>query len=248
MPEWSDRFFNGLYGDVLAHQFAEGDSLWQARIVKKLLRARKGQRVLDIPCGMGRLTIPLARMRLDMTGVDLTASFIRRARRLTRKEGLEVRYIVKDMREIDFDGEFDAALNFFTSIGYASDADDLKFCRRVLRALKPGGRFLVETMNKSWLLSHFRTEKREQTIGGVRIVERARWDARAGRVRSNWTFRKGRRSERHQLSLRVFKGADMRKLLRTAGFRDIRLYGRHPGERFSRHARRLIAVARRPRI
>ena len=247
MPEWFHRFFTGLYGQVLAHQFDEKRSLEDARTVKRLVRARKGQKVLDVPCGIGRLTIPLARMGLEMTGVDFTASFIRKARRLTRKEGLEVRYIVRDMREIEFNDEFDAALNFFTSIGYASDADDLEFCRRVFRALKPGGRFLIESMNKSWLLSHFRPEKSDGTIGGVRIVEWSRWDARAGRVRSSWTFRRGRRHERHQLSLRVFNGADMRKLLRRAGFREVTLYGRPPVGPLSRHSRRLIGVARRPR-
>ena len=244
--EWVDRFFTGLYGQVLAHQFDEKRSLAQARLVKRLLRARTGQEVLDVPCGQGRLTIPLARMGLRMTGVDLTASFIRKARRLTRKAALRARYDVKDMREIDFDGEFDAALNFFTSIGYASDADDLEFCRRVYRALKPGGRFLVETMNKSWLLSHYRTWKRDVTMGGVRVVEWGHWDARTGRNHSTWVFQRGRRRERHHLVLRLFDGADIRKLLREAGFRDIRLYGHPPVGRLSRHSRRLIAVGVRP--
>ena len=247
MAEWADRFFKGLYAQVLAHQFNEKRSVEQARTVKRLLRARKGQKVLDVPCGQGRLTIPLARMGLQMTGVDLTPGFIRKARRLARKERADVRFLVRDMRRIDFDGEFDAAFNWFTSIGYSSYAADLEFCRRVYRALKPGGRFLVETMNKSWLLSHFRTEKRDQTIGGVRIIEWGQWDARTGRIHSTWTFQKGRRRERHRLSIRQFNGADMRRLLREAGFREVMLYGHPPVGRFTRHSRRLIAVARRPR-
>jgi len=247
MPEWFHRFFTGLYGDVLSGQFDPVRSLEQARMVKKLLRARKGQKVLDVPCGQGRLTIPLARMGLDMTGVDLTASFIRRARRRTRKEKLDVRYLVGDMRAIDFEDEFDAALNFFTSIGYASDTDDLEFCRRVFRALRAGGRFLVETMNKSWLLSHYRTGKHVRTIGGVTITEWGHWDARTSRNHSTWVFQKGRQRERHHLVLRLFNGADMRRLLGAAGFRDIVLLGHPPLAGFTRHSKRLIAVGTKPK-
>jgi len=243
MPDWTNRFFSGLYAEVLDQQFDPARSLREARLVKRLLRARRGQKVLDVPCGMGRLTIPLARMGLDMTGVDITPRFIRKAGRLSRREGLDVRYLVEDMRRIDFDGAF----NWFTSIGYDSDADDLEFCRRVFRALKPGGRFLIETLNKSWVLAHQRKDAVERTIGGVRIIDRGKWDARAGRIRAQWTFIEGRKRERHTMLLRQFNGTDIRRLLREAGFRETTLFGNPPLGRFTRHSRRLLALARRPR-
>jgi O-methyltransferase involved in polyketide biosynthesis len=148
------------------------------------------------------------------------------------------------MRQIDFDGEFDAAFNWFGSFGYFTDAQNLAFCRRVLAALKPGGRFLVEGLNKSWLLSHFRAGA-DETIGGVRITHRNRWDARRGRMVSNWTFRRGPQTERRRVSMRLFNGAEIRALLRSAGFREVRLLGYPPLGRFTRHCRRVIAVARK---
>lgn len=146
--EWYRHFFDGLYAEVLPKTFDGPRTLRQARTVKRLLRVRRGQRVLDIPCGQGRLTIPLAVMGLRMTGVDLTALYIRCARRQGKRAGLDVHFLQCDMREIDFDGEFHAAFNWFGSFGYFSDADNLAFTRRVLRALRPGGRFLVEGLNK----------------------------------------------------------------------------------------------------
>ena len=76
MSEWYEKFFDGLYARVLPKTFDETRSLEHARMVKKLLRVRKGGRVLDIPCGTGRLTIPLARMGLAMTGVDLSRGHV----------------------------------------------------------------------------------------------------------------------------------------------------------------------------
>lgn len=249
--EWFEAFFGGLYGRVLAKAFTPERTLQQAAVVRRLLRLRKGQRVLDIPCGMGRLTVPLAKAGLAMTGVDLMGGYLRCARRAAAAQGASARFVQCDMRRIEFDGEFDAAFNWFTSIGYFNDEDELAFCRRILRALKPGGRFLVETLNKSWLLPRFIPRGR-QTVGGVDVTHHNRFDPATGRTTDAWTFRRGQKVERHRISLRLYDGAEMRRLLTAAGFRDIRLYATpSPGQRtppgpLTRHSRRLIAVGRRP--
>jgi SAM-dependent methyltransferase len=244
--EWFERFFDATYGKVLAGTFDEARTLEQARLVKRLLGLRRGARVLDVPCGHARLTIPLAEMGLAMTGVDLAAGYLRRGRREAHRRGLKVRFLCRDMREIDFDGEFDAAFNFFGSIGYFADAENLLFCRRVLAALRPGGRFLVEGLNKSWLLRHFKPHQ-EQAFAGIRVTHRSRWLRRSGRVESDWTFHLPGGPRRRRISMRVYDGSEMRAMLRAAGFGDIRLHGWPPLGRFSRHSRRFLAVARRPR-
>ena len=246
MAAWFERFFEGLYARVLPDTFDEETTQGHARIVKRLLRARKGASVLDIPCGTGRVTLPLAGMGLVMTGVDLTARYLARARREARRRGLDVRFIESDMRDIAFEGEFTGAFNWFGSFGYFSDADNLAFCRRIFNALKPGGRFLVEGLNKSWLVSHLRPTV-ESEVAGVKITTRHRWDDRTGRIQGTWTFRKGRVMERRRSSMRVFNGAEIRGLLRTAGFREIVLYGYSPVARFTQHSRRMIAVGRKPK-
>ena len=244
MSEWFEKFFDGLYAKILDKQFDEAATLRHVCVVKQALKLRKGQRVLDVPCGLGRLTIPLARMGMAMTGVDLMEAYVRRAARRAQRSGLDVRFIQSDMRDITFDREFDAALNYFTSIGYFSDEDNLAFCRKVFDALKPGGRFLVETMNASWVLTHFR-EKSSRMISGVRIIDCGRWDARRRRVISTWTLRKGDTVRRRRVSVRLYTGPELRALLRAAGFRDIVFYGYPPLGRLTRHSKRLIAVARR---
>jgi SAM-dependent methyltransferase len=244
--EWFERFFGGLYEKVWFSVGSPAQNLKEARMMKQLLRLRKGERALDIPCGIGRLTIPLARMGLEVTGVDLTPAFVRRARLLSKKEAQRIRFLRCDMRDIDFDSEFDGAFNWFGSFGYFSDADNLRFCRKVLRALKPGGRFLVEGPNKSWILSHFR-ERSEKVAGGVRIAVRTRWNAKTDRVITRWILTEGAKTERYRKSsIRLFNGAEIRSLLRRAGFVNVELYGIPPLGRFTRQSRRLIAVGERP--
>ena len=246
MSEWFEEFFNGLYQDVLPKQFDPGRSVEQARTVKRLLKVRKGQCVCDLACGHGRLTIPLAQMGLEMTGLDLTAAFLKKARRFARQNGVDIRFIHRDMRDIDFQSQFDAVFNWFTSFGYFNDRENLDVCKRVYGALKPGGRFLIESLNQSWLLVHWRPTLK-QTLGEVAITTCNRWNARRGTAVSTWTFQKGDVTESHRITVRIYNGAEMRRLLRQAGFRDIQLYTHRPIGRFTRHSKWLIAIGRRPR-
>jgi ubiquinone/menaquinone biosynthesis C-methylase UbiE len=241
---WYERMFPGLYRHVLPATFTPAQTRQQAQRVRRLLRLRKGRRVLDIPCGMGRLTIPLARTGLVMTGVDLTDPYLRQARSVARAEGLDVRFVRADMRAIDFDGEFDAAFNWFGSFGYFSDRDNLAVLRRLHRALKPGGRVLIEGLNKPWVLSHLHRSAQEQ-IGPVQIAHRIHFDRRTSRLRDLWTLRKGRSVERIAVSIRLYSGADIRNLLRQAGFADIELFGGPAAGPVRRSSPRWIAVGRR---
>jgi len=244
---WYNRFFDGVYSRVLGAQFDHECNDREAAMIKRLLKARKGQKVLDVPCGKGRITIPLAKLGLEMTGADLTESFLRSAKRCAKKEGADIRFLRSDMRNIDFEGAFHAAFNWFGSFGYFSDEDNLLFCRKVFKALKPGGRFLVEGPNKSFIETHFRANV-EHRIGGVLIKVRNRWDTKGERIRGSWTFiTKDGRREQKKTDMRIFNAAEMRALLRSAGFREITFHGRPSLARFTRHSKRLIAVARKPK-
>lgn len=247
--EWYKEFFGELYGRVLARQFPSRLNQRQARLIKRLLHLHKGDRVLDCPCGMGRLTVPLGRLGLHMTGMDLSAPYIQNGRQAAKGKKQAIRFLRGDMRKLPFEGEFDAVINWFTSFGYFDNAGNLATARAALRALKPGGRFLIEMINKSWLISNIQKDH-DETIAGVRIVSRVRWDGRTSRTHNIWTMSRGRMRRTYRFSARLYTGGEIRSLLRTAGFTDIRLWGHTPRgvRRFTRHSRRLIVIARRPWI
>ena len=245
MSNWFEQFYGGLYEDILTDRFSESESLREAKTVKRLLRVRKGARLLDVPCGMGRLAIPLAQMGMRVTGIDFAPNYIRRARRHAKKAGVSARFVRGDMREIDYSADFDGVLNWFGSFGYFSDEENRAFLSAAFRALVPGGRFLVEGLNKSWFLAHL-PERLDKTVGKVHLAMRKRFDAEVSRDRSEWTFSRDGAVERHRLNLRVFNGTEIRAWLRRAGFREIEVFAAGTLGRLTHHARRFIAVGRRP--
>jgi SAM-dependent methyltransferase len=103
--------------------------------VVELLAPRAGERILDLGCGDGALTLKLVEAGCEVVGVDASAPQIAAARRL----GLDAR--VADGARLAFDAEFDAVFSN-AAIHWMKPPDDV--IAGAWRALKPGGRFVAE--------------------------------------------------------------------------------------------------------
>ncbi|MFA6029624.1 MAG: class I SAM-dependent methyltransferase [Elusimicrobiota bacterium] len=115
--------------------------------LRRRLRLPRGARVLDLCCGAGRHSLPLARAGLRVTGLDQSRPYLARARSKASRlpKALRPLFVHGDMRKLPFEGEFDAVVNLWTSFGYFPDVeDDRRALRGVLKALKPGGVLALE--------------------------------------------------------------------------------------------------------
>ncbi len=141
--DWTAAFFRPLVFDPGAPEAVDA-ARHEAAFVWKALGLKAGQRLLDVPCGSGRHALEFARRGALVLGVDKTAAYLKAAR-LAGARQPRARFVRGDMRRLPFRGEFDAAVNLWTSFGYfARLADDRKVLEGVARALKPGGRFLID--------------------------------------------------------------------------------------------------------
>ncbi len=101
-----------------------------------------GMRVLDLACGFGRIANGLAARGLEVVGIDSSKHLLE----IARQEGHPAAtYLHGDMRNPEVDGDFDVVLVWSTSLGYYEESDDEATLSSALRALKPGGRLLVES-------------------------------------------------------------------------------------------------------
>jgi SAM-dependent methyltransferase len=218
-PRWYDGFFEGEWLDFLARERDGERTVAEVEFVLDKLSLEPGAHVLDLACGHGRHSLELARRGYRVTGVDLSPRSLELAREAAEAEGLEVEFVQSDMRELAFDAEFDGAINLFSSFGYfESDDDDRLVLERVARALRPGGRLLIELVNALGLAARYQAHRWEEAADGVVMLDDREWDLFEGRNRARWTFIRpdGDRSELRHV-IRLYAPWELVRLLRSAG-------------------------------
>jgi 2-polyprenyl-3-methyl-5-hydroxy-6-metoxy-1,4-benzoquinol methylase len=111
----------------------------------------RGGRVLGLACGSGRLTVPLAQAGLQVTGGDLSAGMLQRARQLAEARAVKLDLVQLDMRDFDLPGRsFDTIIVAINSILHLHRLEDFRgFFRSVARHLSAEGRLVFDAFMPS---------------------------------------------------------------------------------------------------
>ena len=120
-----------------------------------LLDLPPGSRILDAPCGHGRIARRLGAAGMQVTGVDLTPAYLEQARADPSLPDVAVTYLQGDVRSLPVDGPFDAVVCWLNSFGYYDDDDCHEVLREFHRALRPGGKVAIDTMHHDGGVRHF---------------------------------------------------------------------------------------------
>jgi 2-polyprenyl-3-methyl-5-hydroxy-6-metoxy-1,4-benzoquinol methylase len=251
MSEIPDDWFDGLFESEWLDYLALGQSPeWTEHTIAFLveqLDLQEGTRVLDLACGRGRISIPLAQRGCRVTGLDLSPRSLEIARRDAEAAGVELELVHRDMRDLDAVAAYDVVLNLFTSFGYfQEDGENERVLHAVARALVPGGAFLIDTLNPITLAPRFKARDWSEHEGGVTLLERHAWDYLPGRVETTWTFvhPDGARNEL-RFSVRAYTAPELVAMLGGAGLDVDGAWGYWDGSELG-NGNRIILRARKP--
>jgi SAM-dependent methyltransferase len=100
-------------------------------------------RILDLACGGGDQAKVFAQKGYTVVAIDIAPSLIEFAQAQFSKEELKGDFIVGDMRDIDYEEEFDACVILSGSFGFFGDVDDQKLLISIKKALKKGGKVFI---------------------------------------------------------------------------------------------------------
>ena len=246
----SERFYREAWPTISQAVESPADAALGVGWILGKAGLKSGGRVLDAPCGFGRHAVEFARRGCDVTGVDFNETEVERAREAARTAGVSLKLACQDMRDMEFAGEFDLAVNLFSSIGYFSDDEDRMLLDRFWRALGPGGVFVLDTRNRDQMVRSMPPEERlrfpEGTIRIENVVDPAtsRWTARWWRLDAN-----GPEDAPGEFigesETRLYSAHELRAMLRPERWSRVDLYGGLDGTPFSFDAGRLVLIARK---
>jgi len=213
--------------------------------IVNLLGLKPGARILDLCSGPGRHAMELARQGFRVTAVDRTRAYLDRARKAARGLGLEIEFVEADMREFVRARAFDAVINMYTSFGFFDDdAENARVLENIYLSLGTGGSVLIDLNSKEIATRNFQ-ERTWLEIDDVLLLIQQWVDTSWRTLETRWILVREGRSRELRWKLRLYSSEELKKLLKSKGFRAVRLYGAMTGAPFDRFARRLVAVGQK---
>jgi SAM-dependent methyltransferase len=251
--------FGTLYDAVPAYS-ARGDV---AFYLEEAARVGASSAVLEVGCGTGRLTLPLARAGHEVTGIDQSPAMLARARTKLADAPRDVRARVTllelDARrmELPAGATFDVAIVPFRVMQHLLAIEDqLDVLTRVRERLRPGGRLVFDVFNPSYpLMTRDRSAEVEDTpelaLADGRMLRRTvrvlavHWVEQVSDLELIYYLRSGDRTERivQEFRMRFFTPSELQHLVARAGFRLEAMYGGFDRRALDDDAPEIVVVA-----
>lgn len=243
---WFEEIFDENYLRTLPFM-TPGQTLREVDFLQAALNPQPGARVLDVGCGYGRHAIELVQRGLAVTGLDLSLPLLIRAADESQRRNLVVDFVHGDMRQMAFERQFDGAYSMLTSFGYFDEESNLRVAEGIARSLKPGGRLVLDVVNRDYVVGDLPARVWWEGDGCV-VLEEVEFNFNTNRLLTHRSvvFEDGRQLDQ-EISLRAYSLHDLGKLLRQAGFRILEVSGSifTRGHYFGATSRNLIVLAER---
>lgn len=227
------------------------DNLWEeaptvADYIVKIAKLNKNAKVLDAACGVGRISVELAAIGMDVTGVDITKTVLETARESAKDEGVNINFIQQDLRTFCKKNYFDCAVNLFTSFGYCNTVEeDMLILKNIAASLKKDGMFIMECTSRETAIMYF-TEGEEFERAGYKVITKFEPVNSWRGLKSKWILvsENGKQIE-HEFIQRLYSAPDLCDKMIECGFSSAQAYGDFTMTPYDHHARTMIIIAKK---
>ncbi|HKG71433.1 MAG TPA: class I SAM-dependent methyltransferase, partial [Nitrososphaeraceae archaeon] len=170
----------------------------------------RGSKILDLSCGIGRHSIPLAKRGYQVVGYDISPLYIEKAREWAEREGLVVataanknnvevinniiKFYQGDLRNVakilssNSEYNFNAIINMFTSVGYFGEEADFQLFKNLTSISSPDSLFLIETMNRDYLIRELEPFTMSDISERLQLHEKRRLNFENSFMEQEWKF------------------------------------------------------------
>ena len=255
--EWfeSEKFWT-QYAPIMFDDARWAEAPAVAQYVKELAKLGPAAKVLDAGCGLGRISVELAALGLDVTGVDIIQTELDAARESADAEGVSLTLINQDLRTFTTGKKFDCAINLYTSFGYCdTEEEDMMILKNIAGALKQGGTFIMECTSRETAVMYF-TKGEEFDRAGFHVKTEFSVEGAWEGLRSKWTLIPIQTIDEnssgttpciitHTYTQRLYSAPDLCKKMLSCGFSSATAYGDFDLSPYDQNARTMIIVAKK---
>lgn len=251
----------------MENKYTVGDLIYDANIYdgmntnlndlqfyKRWLPKKKDARILELCCGTGRLTLPIAKEGYNIIGVDYTSSMLEQAKVKASEEELKVEFIEADIRNLDLPEKYDLIFIPFNSIHHLYKNEDIfKAFNVVKKHLNEGGFFLLDCFNPN-IQYIVEAEKEQKEIAEyttndgreVLIKQTMRYESKTQINRIEWHyFINGEFDSIQNLDMRLYFPQELDSYLEWNGFHIIHKFGGFKEEIFENKSEKQIFVCKK---
>jgi SAM-dependent methyltransferase len=242
-PWWEDLFNDDFIRAM--EKLTDGQIKREADFIEDSLGVAQGAMVLDLACGTGRHAIELSKRGYNVVGFDLSLAMLARAADEAEERNAQLNFVQGDMREMTFDEMFDGIYCWSTSFGFFEEEKNMNVIQRVHRALKKGGQFLLDVVNRDYVARQSPSLVWFEGDGAICMDEmQVDWITSRMKIKRTMMIDDGR-SREIEFSMRLYALHELGKLLHDAGFRVAEVSGRvaTPGVFFGADSPRTIILA-----
>ena len=221
--------------------------------------------VLDMGCGNGRHAVQLSEAGYDVVGLDISVRLLKIAKSKAAKANLKLTLVRADMRFLPFcSNAFMGIVSLDSTLGYfPSENEDLRSLREVARTLAERGIFLLDVYNGEHILMRQGTFRLRDLLFGLArfpqfsalfrwhefhsfcMLQKRRIKRGEEMLVDTWIFldKQSRKTYGVRHAVRLYRFAQLQRLLTESRLRVVNVYGDYEREEFSKNSKRLILTA-----
>ncbi len=248
------------------NEFIVGDLIYDANIYDGMntdlsdlqfymrwLPNNKNAKILELCCGTGRLTIPIAKAGYTIHGVDITSSMLDKALEKANNENLSIRFTKADIRDLNLSEKYDLIFIPFNSVHHLYTNEDVfKAFWAVKKHLKPDGqfifdcfnpniKFIVESENILKQVAEYITDDGRQIL--LKEIMRYQSDTQINCIEWHY-FINGKFHSIQNLDMRLFFPQELDHYIKSSGFTILHKFGDFDEKSFINSSNKQIFICR----
>ena len=238
-PSWEAMYADDKFSWFWPPAYDPKSSPPELKSILSLLEPQAGERLLDLACGQGWLTIPLALHGLQVTGFDLSAKLLARGKDAAEQANIEIEWIRGDMRNLpsEWSQTFDFVTFTLSEFGcFSNQSDNQSVLEEVARVLKSGGRYLLDiVVNRDGLVHHGKTRNCLEGDGFF-VFEKGSLDLLSGIHKRVFRWYYLGQLYKRGWQIQTYTPREVKYMLEQARFQILAVYSNLTGDKLSRNS------------